>query len=351
MQEDEVLVDVEDSLSEDESLNHDLEQLIEDSDQYAKMDDASCSVTPFTLNSINKIRDRWGVGDALTVGQEGLGSSLKDMLRRFVAWLKAKAQSATDLWLKFNNLGRTTKRKAERYKVQIMKCKRREKDYVSGNFIMRLMCGRQFIGGDVNAMKESLNIARSVVEAQKRIYGTIVSEVETGLSGGTPKYADALSADGMYGRESKPFNIIGHRTLFAQGNVDELERPYVRLSFPPTLKEDIPPSVFTPKLQLLERLNDFYYTLGRELEREINKQQFVEKTHLKLVDTMEKLLKTIDKAEKNPEKVAAAKLAASYARIAASKAATLNSVGNFTWRNLTIGLGGYIQESIKSFSK
>lgn len=351
MQEDVVIVDVEDSLAEDETLNHDLEQLIEDSDLYAKMDDQSVTMTPFTLNSINKIRDRWGVGEALAVGQESIGSSLKDMLRRFVAWLKEKAKGAADLWLKFNNLGRTTKRKAERYKLQIMKCRHREKDYVSGNFIMRLMCGRQFIGGDVNAMKESLNVAKSVVEAQKRIYGTIVSEVDTGLSGGTPKYADALSADGMYGRESKPFNIIGHRTLFAQGYSDELDRPYVRLSFPPTLKEDIPPSVFTPKLQLLERLNDFYYILGRDLEREINKQQFVEKTHLKLADTMEKLLKTIDKAEQNPERVEAAKLAARYARIAASKAATLNSVGNFTWRNLTVGLGGYIQESIKAFSR
>lgn len=351
MQEDVELVEVEESITADELLNSDLEQLMDDSDQYAKMDDTAVAKTPFVLNSINKIRDRWGVGEALTVGQEGLGSSLKDMLRRFVAWLKEKAKAATDLWLKFNNLGRTTKRKAERYKLQIMKCRHREKDYVSGNFIMRLMCGRQFIGGDVNAMKDSLKVAKDVVEAQKRIYGAMVSEVETGLSGGVPKYADALSADGMYGRDPKPYNIIGHRTLFTQGASDELDRPYVRLVFPPTLKEDIPPSVFTPKLQLLERLNDFYYILGRDLEREINKQQFVEKTHLKLADTMERLLKTIDQAEQNPEKMEAAKVAARYARMAASKAATLNSVGHFTWRNLTVGLGGYIQESIKAFSR
>lgn len=348
----EALASIEDTATEDELLNRDLEQLIEDSDQYAKIDDVAAETpSPFLLESIKKIRDRWGVAEHLMVGQESFASSFKEMLRRFIAWLKEKAQNLSDLWLKFNNLGKAAKRRSKKFKIQIMKCRHRDKDYVTGPFILRLMVGKDFVGGDVNAMKEVLRDAKETTEAQKRLHGAIVAEVDKDLSGGDASYATALSTDAMYGKEAKPFNIIGHRTLFAQMYFDDKDRPYARLAFPPTLKDDIPPNVFTPKLQLLERLNDFYYILGRDLEREINKQQFVEKTHLKLASTMEKLMNTIERAEQDPKKVEAAKRAAKYARIAAAKAATINSVGYFAWRNLTAGLGGYIQESIRAFSK
>lgn len=346
-----VLADVEDTAVEDDLLNRDLEQLIEDSDQYVRINDVAASNSPFLLESVKKIRDRWGISETLMVGQESFADSFKEMLRRFIAWLKEKAKAVTDLWFKFNNLGKAAKRRSKKFKVQIMQCRHRNKDYVTGTFIMRLMVGSEFVGGDIQAMKNVLADAKETVEAQKRLHDAIVAEVDKDLSGKPVNYAAALSMDKMYGTTAKSFNIVGHRTLFAQMYFDEEDRAYARLAFPPTLKEDIPPHVFTPKLQLLERLNDFYYILGRDLEREINKQQFIEKTHIKLAATMEKLMATIERAENDPKKVNSAKRAAKYARIASSKAATINSVGHFAWRNLTAGLGAYIQESIRAFSK
>ena len=329
-------------------LDYDLSMLDDDTDRVSALMDVKPGLDS-ALVAQESIRKRWGITKRCAVGTESLLSDLKGLLSRFIFWLKEKASAGKDLWFKFYNTGRTIKRRSAKYKIQIFKCHNRRKDMISGRFIERLTAGGVFIGSDIQAMKQHMTLAKDGIKAQERLTNAIVDSVNRDLSGTSPKYASALTQDGHYGNSTKRYPVLGHRVLFAEESYDDDENPYSRLSFPPTLKDDISPTVFTPKVQALERINDFYYILGRELEREITNAQFVEKTHLKLAGTMSKLLSTIDSVDGDVNKMLAAKRAAKYARVAASKCATISSVSMFTWRNLAGGLGGYIQEAIKAF--
>lgn len=332
-----------------ELLDKDLEQLDDDANRLDTIIEQAEITKPLAI-AHESIRRRWGFKTKRTVGHESVKDTVKGLVQRFIAWVREKAVGAKDLVMKFYNAGRTIQKNARKYKERVAHLGHIRTEYIDGRFIERLLLSGEFIGADIAKMKSCINLCNDCVKGQKALIDATVAEINKDIRGDRPNYGNALSADGIFGKTSKVFGVVGHRNLVAEHQEDENGHSWARLVFPPTLREDIPPRVFTPKKNQLLVLIDYYYNLGRELEREITNQQYVDKQHLKLADVMEKLLLRLEKLERADDTNELGRRTSRYARAASTKASILGSVNIFAWRNLTAGLGGYIAAALEAFS-
>lgn len=221
---------VSDLVDDGEELSGDTEQLEEYAEAVEKgaedggMDETAARVVDIGVESI---AGKWGIkrtkigaenfsgsmkAQSTKVALESIGETIKEMWKKFVAWIGEIIGKVKDFWLKYVNAGKSMKKRAEKLLQRIEKgLGQKDKTEISGGWASSLLVDQKIdpdfvISAAASAGKSVADLGRAV--------GVALDETGKAVASGTDDRKALVNKGGFYKQDDA---TLGKKTAKALG--------------------------------------------------------------------------------------------------------------------------------------
>lgn len=367
-----------------------LEIVEEDEEDGEELDEDTATAIDIAQESI---RRRWvisgqtiaresasGHRSRRVVARESIVSTVKELIKRFIEWLKEMGRKVKDRWIKFSNAGKSIQSRSKKFDGAIKNLGAKNKDTVAGAFVKQLSIGATFEGNNATVLNnciayvtgESLKMQTALYEAAAVTVDASLSAAEKVVATESTKKsrkeaaADAIAnapAPAAAAKEAgaaaeKPAEVKGDTSYHMGGKITKEstdEDGVLKLELTEDDRDQTPADIPTPSVAQLNSTNDTYNKFGKELEKMLIGYRKTDSAREKLVTVMNKVTKSIDKFESadgnGTDAAGVAKEARKVASEASAMAGVMERLASHYTNVLSRGLGGYIQAGIGAYAK
>lgn len=286
-----------------------------------------------------------------SVGHEGIWSTISEMLRKFIDWIKEIGSKIKERWNKFSNAGKTIQKKAEAYKKKIEGLSAKKKDTIEGQFIKHLTVDGSFKGDDDTTIKQSTGVLKELYNLQRSRINSTIENVRAFNSKAKDNPTAAIDVFKDKTTKPKTSNYIGNKTLLVKDTASTDILTYT-IEFADTVNSKVPATVSNPELSTLKAVCDNYAAFGKAVEDFIVNRKTNDSGNAELAKRLEEVLKLADalKTEENNKPLEnAIKVARQYAQRGITVSNLLDTVSGHMVISLSKGLPGYLDASIKAY--